>query len=42
MVKSSRLQKDKKIKNNISKDARNLFRLKEEINDTAIKDKKCF
>ena len=36
-MKSSRLEKDKKIENNIIKDMRNLFRLKK-VNDTAIKN----
>ena len=41
MMKIIRLQKDKKkIENNISKNIRNLFRIKKEINKTAIKDKR--
>ena len=31
-------QKDKKIEENIIKDIRNIFRLQQEIDDTAIKD----
>ena len=38
MMKSSRFQKYKKMKGNIIKDARNLFRLKKEIDDTRVKD----
>ena len=41
-MKSSRLEKDKKIENDIIKDVRNLFRLKEEIIDTTIKDIRIF
>ena len=38
MTKSIRLEKDKKIKEGIIKDVRNLFRLKKEIDDTTVKD----
>ena len=38
MMKSSRFQKYKKMKGNIIKNARNLFRLKKEIYDTTVKD----
>ena len=41
-MESSSLEKDKKIENDIIKDVRNLFRLKEEINDTTIKDIRIF
>ena len=37
-MKSPRLKKDKNIKGNIMKDARNSFRLKNEIGDTTIED----
>ena len=37
MMKLSKTEKSKQIENNIVKDVRNIFRLKEEINDTAIK-----
>ena len=38
-MKRSRCEKDKKkIQHNVSKDLRNLFRLKKEIDDTTIKD----
>ena len=37
MIKTSRLKKDKKIKGNIGKDVRNLFRLKQ-LDNTTIKD----
>ena len=37
-MKSSRLQKDKKIEGNITKNVKNLFRLQNEINDTTIKE----
>ena len=37
MMENSRLEKDKKIEDNIIKDVRNLFRLKTEIDDTTIK-----
>ena len=33
-----KFEKDKKVKDNIIKDVRNLFRLKKEIDDAAIKD----
>ena len=36
-MKSSRLEKDKKIEGNITKNVKNLFRLQNEINDTTIK-----
>ena len=39
-MKSSGLEKDQNIENNIIKDVRNLCRLKKEINDMAIKDVK--
>ena len=38
MKKSPRLEKEKKIEENIIKDIANLFRLNEEIDDTTIKD----
>ena len=38
MTKSIRREKDKKIKEDIIKDVRNLFRLKKEIDDTTVKD----
>ena len=38
MMKSSRLEKDKKIEYNMIKDVRNLQGLQEEIDDTRIKD----
>ena len=37
-MKRLRLEKDKKIEGDISKDGRNLFRFKKEIDDTTIKD----
>ena len=37
-MKCSRVEKDKKIEDNIIKDVKNLFRLKNEIGDTTIKD----
>ena len=37
-MKSLGLEKDKKIEDDIVKDARNLFRLEKEIDDTTIKD----
>ena len=37
MMKLSKTEKSKQIENNIVKDVRNIFRLKEEINDIAIK-----
>ena len=37
-MKSSRLEKDKKIEENIIKDVRNLFKIKQKIDDTRIKD----
>ena len=37
-MKNPRLGKCKKIKDNITRDVKNLFRLKKEIDDTAIKD----
>ena len=39
MMESSRLEK---VKDNIIKDVRNLFRLKKEIDDTIVKNKKLF
>ena len=36
-MKNSRLEKDKKIEDNITKDVRNLFRLKKETDDSTIK-----
>ena len=33
-----KFEKDKKVKDNIIKDVRNLFRLKKEIDDAAIKN----
>ena len=41
-MESSSLEKDKKIENDIIKDVRNLFRLKEEINDTTINNIRIF
>ena len=38
MIKSLRLQKDKRIEGNLIQDERNLFRLKKEINGNIIKD----
>ena len=38
MTKSSRLEKDEKIENNIITDVRNLYRLKTEINNNTIKN----
>ena len=38
MMKSRRLEKDKKIDDTIIKYVRNLFRLKKEIDDTAMKN----
>ena len=38
MMKFSRLEKNKKIEDNIIKDVRDPFRLKKEIDDTTIKD----
>ena len=41
MMKNSRLEKDKNIEENIIKDMRNIFKLKnlkKETNDTAIED----
>ena len=37
-MKSSRLEKDKRIEDNIIKDVRNLFRLEKEIDYTTVKD----
>ena len=37
MKKSSMLEKDEKIEDNVIKDVKNLFRLKKEIDDTRIK-----
>ena len=42
MMKSSRLEKDKKIEHNMIKDVRNLQGLQEEIDDTTIKDRNLF
>ena len=39
-MKSSRLEKDKKIEEKLIKDVRNLFGLKEDIDDTTLKDKR--
>ena len=38
MIKSSRLEKDEKIQNNIIKDIKSLFNTKKETINTAIKD----
>ena len=38
MMKSSRLEKDKKTEGNIIKDVADLFRLKKEIDDTTVKN----
>ena len=38
MIKSSRLEKDEKIQNNIIKDIKSLFHTKKETINTAIKD----
>ena len=38
-MKNSRLEKDKKIEDNIMKDVRKLFRLIKEIDDTTVNDK---
>ena len=42
MMKSSRLEKDKNVEDNIIKDLKNLFRLKKEVDDTTIKDASSF
>ena len=41
-MKSSRLEKDKNVEDNIIKDLKNLFRLKREVDDTTIKDASGF
>ena len=41
-MKSSRLEKDKNVEDNIIKDLKNLFRLKKEVDDTTIKDASSF
>ena len=42
MMKSSKLEKDKNVEDNIIKDLKNLFRLKKEVDDTTIKDASSF
>ena len=38
MMKNSRIEKDRKIEDNITKDVRNLFKIVKEIDDSTVND----